>query len=141
MKKKYLKTPEDVIALKDTDTKIYTSFYKEKETYYKFVNGFLCRFDSNGIIKFNDGVYLKAHDFYIYEEEPMQEATEADIGKLCWFWDSDDKSKQVGLLRSADYYGKKVGYESSDGLCYSHCCRLSSSEVAELTGYKVKKAE
>lgn len=40
--KKYLTTPEELLALKNTDTKIY-DYYKDK--YYKFVDGVLCYFN------------------------------------------------------------------------------------------------
>lgn len=41
MKKRYLKTVEDVVALKDTDTKIYA---ENVHGYYQFVNGVWCGF-------------------------------------------------------------------------------------------------
>lgn len=140
MKKRYLKTVEDVLALKDTDTKIYDSSYNETDTYHKFVNGVLCRFDTNGGIKLNDGVYLKAHDYYVYEEDPMQEATEKDLGCLCYCWDEENDKEELGILK--DYDTSDEDKYHIDGLgYYKHCRRLSPSEVAELTGYKVEKAE
>lgn len=43
MKKRYLETVEDVLALKDTDTKIYA---ESSAGHYKFVKGVLCRFNA-----------------------------------------------------------------------------------------------
>lgn len=73
MKKRYLKTIEDVLALKDTDTKIYID---DCDDYYKFVDGMFCRFDSDDCIHFNAGILINGKVFYILEEEPIQEATE-----------------------------------------------------------------
>lgn len=73
MKKRYLKTVEDVLALNDTDTKI----YEEHSTWhYKFVKGVLCRFNSyNGVTYFNCKLNME-EDIYIFEEEPKQEANQ-----------------------------------------------------------------
>lgn len=138
MKKRYLKTVEEVIALKDTDTKI----YKEHATwYYKFVKGVLCRFSTyNGITYFNCTLNIEK-DIYILEEEPEQEATEKDIGMLCRFWGRDYKDAELGILEEVSYDGYEVKYMSKDGYWYYHCHKLTPSEVAELTGYKVEEAE
>ena len=50
--KKYLTTPEEVLALRDTDTKIYT----EGDTgYYQFIQGVLCYFyDDNTMTMFSE---------------------------------------------------------------------------------------
>ena len=61
---------------------------------------------------------------------PIQEATEDDIGKICYFWNDDD-----------DFYGKldsifngKFGkfYCLGNGHSFSHCRRLIKKEIEEL---------
>lgn len=69
MKKKHLKTVEDVLSLKNTDTKIYV---ERGEGYYQFVDGILCKFDNyDSLIYFNTELDFEATN-YILEEEPMQ---------------------------------------------------------------------
>ena len=138
MKKRYLKTVEDVLALKDTDTKI----YEEHSTwYYKFVKGVLCRFNSyNGVTYFNCKLNME-EDIYIFEEEPKQEATEKDKGYLCRFWDNDEIDvsricKLESMTNDSDY-----PYLDNNGDEWKHCIRLSPSEIAELTGYKVEEVK
>lgn len=136
MKKRYLKMPEDVLALKDTDTKIYE---KHATWYYKFVKGVLCRFNAyNGVTYFNCKLDME-EDIYILEEEPMQEATADDIGKLCLFWNADE-IHYIGILKSIDKKSIKRFYLVNFGY-FENCHKLSPSEVAELTGYKVSFAD
>ena len=54
-KKRYLKTVEDVLAFKDTDTKIYA---ENESGYYQFVNGILCAFDDEGLWAIGHMVWL-----------------------------------------------------------------------------------
>lgn len=136
MKKRYLKTVESVLALKDTNTKIYE---EPSAGYYKFVKGVLCRFNAyNGVTYFNCALDME-EDVYILEEEPKQEATEADINKLCKFWDCDENDFRLSILRSIKIESK-TDYPFVDDFDteWLHCRRLSPSEVAELTGYKVE---
>lgn len=139
MKKRYLRTVEDVIALRDTDTKIYA---EDECGYYKFVNGYFCCFQEERTY-FNITVFLSEEGgspiFYILEEESMPEATEEDIGKLCWFW-NEDGVYYIGTLKSIDEKSTKRFYMLDIGY-YEYCHRLTPSEVAELTGYKVEEAE
>lgn len=141
MIKKYLTTPEEILALKDTDTKIYI---EDSYNYYKFVNGCLCWFDTNGDFDFNAtmsvGEFLKKK--YILVEEPVKEADENDIGKLCKFWNDNPSDYEVGTLyeiseEKADNY--PYAMDSFYGCWYKHCRRLTPAEVAEITGYKVEK--
>ena len=77
--RKYLKTVEDVLALKDTDTKIYAE--KAEECYYQFVDGILCKFDNyDSLIYFNTELDFEGTN-YVLEEAPEQEATADDVGK------------------------------------------------------------
>lgn len=64
---------------------------------------------------------------------PIQEATEADIGKLCYFWNSntEDYSKQIGLL--TEIKEKAVfKYILADSVWYTHCRRLTKQEIEKL---------
>jgi hypothetical protein len=134
MIKKYLTKPEEILALKDTDTKIYIDGLS---TYYQYVGGVLCRFHEKYPAVFNCGVELNGLDpLYILVEEPVKEATEKDIGKLCYFWD-DESENAVGVLEKMDE-SIPYPYRNKDGFYY-HCRRLTPAEVAEITGYKVEE--
>lgn len=61
---------------------------------------------------------------------PIQEATEADIGKLCYFW--DDEFKGYGILTHKDVVGGKPYYLADDNSTYDHCRRLTKQEIEEL---------
>lgn len=134
--KKYLTKPEDVLALKDTDTKIYI---EGMEGYYQFIQGALCYFDDDDAImmfsKFGIGKgYLMV---YILVEEPVKEADENDIGYLCWFWDKDEDSKSIGTLTKI-LTNNPYSFLCRAG-CFRHCRRLTPAEVAEITGYKAEE--
>ena len=134
MKKKYLKTVEDVVALKDTDTKIYA---ENVTGYYQFVNGVWCAFDDD------DGSWsicphtCEEEDLYILEEEPMQEATTDDVGKLCKFYDTEADEPRYSILEKV--FKEDSDFPFMDSCCdtWEHCRRLSPSEVAKITGYGV----
>lgn len=134
MKKKYLKTIEEILSLRDTDTKIYTSY---NEATYFFINGTLClKTDKSCAV--NVTLFLGDKP-YILVEEPVKEADENDIGKLCKFWNDDIKDYAVGTLCKVH---KRVDYSYCIGCCdcwYKYCCRLTPTEVAEITGYKVEE--
>ena len=75
MKKKYLKTIEDLSVLKDTDTKIYCEDIAV--WYCQFINGVLCRIFTDKTAIFNASVDL-TNNYYILVEEPVKEADEND---------------------------------------------------------------
>ena len=139
MIKKYLTTPEEILALKDTDTKIYIDGLG---TYYQYVGGVLCRFHEKYPAVFNCGVELNGLDpLYILVEEPVKEADKNDIGKLCKFWNDNPSDYEVGTLyeiseEKSDNY--PYAMDSFYGCWYKHCSRLTPAEVAEITGYKVE---
>lgn len=62
---------------------------------------------------------------------PIQEATEADIGKLCMFWDNENRF-YYGVLsrceREKHYYATNVDC----GSIFKHCRRLTKQEIEEL---------
>lgn len=129
MKKRHLRTIEEVLALKDTDTKIYT---EDTNGYYQFVKGTLCYFYDDGSMAIYSEIGIGkgfAGKYIVIEEE----ANENDLGKLCWFWDKDEKYKRVGIL---DHIENNLYYMKS-WFC-EHCRRLTPEEVAEITGYKVE---
>lgn len=140
MKKKYLKTPEEILALKDTDTKIYIDGLS---TYYQYIGGVLCRFHEKHPPVFNCGVELNGLDpLYILVEEPVNEATDEDIGKLCKFWSEDSRNYMVGILCEVDFEeGDDCPYcmECFSDCWFEHCHPLTPAEVAKLTGYKVEE--
>lgn len=65
----------------------------------------------------------------------IKEASEKDVGKLCWFWDSYS-IKHIGILEEILDSDTRPYWRLYDG-CYAKCRRLSPSEVAEITGYGV----
>lgn len=131
--KKYLTTPEEILALKDTDTKIYCE--NVTAWYCQFINGVLCRIYTDKTAMFNVYIDLTGN-YYILVEEPVKEATEQDIGYLCYFYE-DDTSLFLGVLDEID----GEGLYSRKGGCakWTHCRRLTSKEIAEITGYKVEE--
>lgn len=128
--KKYLTTPEEILALKDTDTKI----YKDNCCgYFKFVGGVFCYFSKTSDVFFNVELGFNQVESQLYIEVEELEVTKEDIGKLCWFWDFDEKKKQIGVLVELDE--DSCPYRNGYGW-YHHCRRLTNAEVAEITGYK-----
>ena len=61
---------------------------------------------------------------------PIQEATEADIGKLCKFWDFDDGERKYGILRDISSIDKYQMYSRDD--YFNHARRLTKQEIEEL---------
>ena len=65
---------------------------------------------------------------------PIQEATEADIGQICYFWNDDDPSEYGQLLyvfSSPEYRDGKYQQGHNEG-AWSHCRRLTKQEIEEL---------
>lgn len=64
---------------------------------------------------------------------PIQEATEADIGELCYFWDGDDEdySKQIGLLTAIKTENNIFRYVLANSVCFAYCRRLTKQEIDE----------
>lgn len=133
--KKFLTTPEEILSLKDTDTKIYS---EGVNGYYQFVRGALCYFYEDGsIIVYGEiGMGKGFSNKYILVEEPVKEADENDIGKLCWFWDDDEDDKTLDILKDTSIGPRH--FEGKATRWYYNCSRLTPDEVAEMTGYKVE---
>ena len=66
-------------------------------------------------------------------KRPMPEATEADVGKICYFWDDDVKyPKQIGLLSEIKTNNSIFKYVLGDSVCFAHCRRLTKQEIEKL---------
>lgn len=63
---------------------------------------------------------------------PIQEATEADIGKLCYFWDDDEEFKGYAILTLKDVVGGKPYYIADGNTTYDHCRRLTKQEIEDI---------
>lgn len=59
---------------------------------------------------------------------PIQEATEADIGKICKFWDKD--GCYYGVLTNVGDYNYK--YQMNNNSTWWHCRRLTKQEAEKL---------
>lgn len=135
MKKKYLKTSEDVEALRNTNTKIYEGCHTN--IYWKFVNGVLCKFYTNmdGFTYNTSFTVGNKSNFYIeVEDEPSEEW----IGKIGFFWNDDDDVKGVDVLRSISS-GKRYFERQTTCEWFNHFRPLTPEEVEKYTGYKVVK--
>ena len=62
---------------------------------------------------------------------PMPECSEADIGKLCRFWNNDGLINAFGVLSNI-YNGENDNYKMSYGGYWEHCRRLTKQEIEEL---------
>ena len=63
---------------------------------------------------------------------PIQEATEADIGKFCAFWEDGNTSvvfAELVDIAKDECYKYQAGHESNR---YEHCRRLTKQEIKEL---------
>lgn len=134
--KKYLKTIEDIEALRNTNTKIYSALDESKpETFYRFVNGVLCFFWDENNYSYN--AFLQSNENarpYILIEEPVKEVTEKDIGKLCKIIRKDGERISILVCFTNNKRPVAVG-----GDIFDKCYRLTPAEVAEMTGYKVEE--
>lgn len=90
-------------------------------------------------INFSEGIELYSYLFKINWHDkteitrPVQEVTEADVGKICYFWDDDVKyPKQIGLLSEIKTNNSIFKYVLADSVCFAHCRRLTKQEVKEL---------
>ena len=134
MKKKCVKTIEDIkyceennLVIRDDDCKS-NSYAFEGNCWVYYLEG--------QPALYNVSIRLGSK---LYYEESEREATEEDIGTLCKFWGRDYKDAELGILEEVSYDGDEVRYMSKEEYWYYHCHKLTPSEVAELTGYKVEE--
>ena len=62
---------------------------------------------------------------------PIQEATEADIGKLCYFWNDKGEAFFGRLGHIGDKYFTMIAPVYED-IQFLHCRRLTKQEIEEL---------
>lgn len=130
-KKHYIKTVDDIKYCEENNIILTDSNNKKA----------FCIFDNNTWIWSDSktslyNVQLLLDGSLYYYEEP-QEATEKDVGKLCWFWDGDfsDKDKVVCVLREVSDYGYPFRDKTECG--WNHCRPLTKEEIKEF----MEKAE
>ena len=88
----------------------------------------------NALMYFLDGHSIRPYLILNWHDKteitrPIQEATEADIGKLCYFWDGEFKG--YGILTLKDVAGGKPYYIADGNTTYKHCRRLTKQEIEE----------
>lgn len=105
--------PDDVIGLKKDNKFTYLMYKGVDVTVYLFK------------INWHDKTEIT---------RPIQEATEADIGKICYFWDGYDEnySKQIGLLTEIKNRKNIFRYVLAGSVCFAYCRRLTKTEIEEL---------
>ena len=130
--KKYLKTIEDIEALRNTDTKVYSH---GSDGYYQFIKGVFCFIHSNGDIYYNSDIGLDGTQYIEVPDKP----DESWIGKLGWVSDeSKDKKTRCSVL--VEYLeGCPHPYKIQGGLSWTYFTPLTPEEVEKYTGYKFVK--
>ena len=101
---------------------------------YKTEDGYYYNYyDTNYIEGFYESAFLLI-DWHDKTEitRPIQEATEADIGKLCYFWEKDFDKHFVGLLGFIDNTSDNKKYQMLGGYWWSHARCLTKQEIEEL---------
>lgn len=68
------------------------------------------------------------------EKQEQQEANTKDVGKLCWFWNTNEKDKEINVLYGL-YEGKR--YMDKKTFLFNHCRPLTKEEIKEF----MEKAE
>lgn len=129
--KKYLKTFEDIEALRNTSTKIYCDI---EDGYLQFVNGWPCKFLSNGDKIFGCGILMSDGPYIEVPDEPDK----SWVGKLGWFWDNFEECKAIDVLTRVGmgrYWAKKSCEH------FNNFLPLTPEEVEKYTGYKVVKED
>ena len=135
MRKKYLKTIEDIEALRNTDTKIYED---GRTGYYKFIKGVLCFFNTDSLYNlYNVSIEFDTRESEVYievEDEPSEDL----IGKIGAFSNGYGFKEDIGVLEKStdeDYPCLCAGSLNE----YKHFRPLTPEEVEKYTGYKVVK--
>lgn len=115
--------PDDVVRIRQsTDTNrsnLPVNNYNTKKFLSYYITGMLQ-------INWHDKTEIK---------RPIQEATEQDIGKLCYFWGNNKNDYAYGILRSIETENGEKYYTIDDidgGLYFEHARRLTKQEIEEL---------
>lgn len=128
-KKQKIKTIDDIKYCEENELTIYT----KGGASYKFINNVWCYFNSDKkLVEYNTTVDC-SESLYYEEEQELQEVDGKDIGKLCWFWDNDERFKKIRVLTSISETGRPY----TDGIVYFHCRPLTKEEIKEF----MEKAE
>ena len=102
---------------------------------YKSEDGYYFNFyDTDNTTGFYETLFLNINWHDKTEiTRPIQEATEADIGKLCKFWSGKDYAfgilKEIDNSSDIDIYGMEDG---KNGSWFIHCRRLTKQEAEKL---------
>lgn len=113
--------PENIV-------KIRKGYKTEDGYYYNY-------YDTNNTTGFYETAFLII-DWHDKREinRPIKEATEADIGKICYFWNG--KMLYIGELRHIEDTDTGKYYEMSapiaGNLQFVHCRRLTKQEIEKL---------
>ena len=127
IKRHFIKDISDIKYCEEHCLKIHTVLKNS----YRFIEGGWCYFNCNGIlVKYNTSIDCKNSLYY-------EEATKADIGKLCLFWGRDYKDAELGILEEVSYDDDEVKYLSKQEYWYYHCRPLTKEEIKEF----MEKAE
>ena len=113
--------PDDVYSIKrgicDSDIKLWYKTKGEKTSADCYIANFLK-------INWHDKTYIT---------RPIQEATEQDMGKLCYFWDNEGLADTKGILGSIETEnGEKHYYLDNIDVYFEHARRLTKQEIEEL---------
>lgn len=88
--------------------------------------------DNDNVVSITSIININWHD-KTEITRPIQECTEADVGKLCKFWSGKDYAigilKEIDNSSDIDIYGMEDG---KNGSWFIHCRRLTKQESEEL---------
>ena len=133
-KRKYLKNIEDIEALRNTDTKIYS--VRCSSFYHKFINGILCFFTcEDKLLSYNTALEDLTEHYIEVEDEPSEDW----IGKLGMFSNCYGFEGEVGVLERLVEEDRP--YVSSSLYQYKYFRPLTPEEVEKYTGHKVVNNE
>lgn len=122
---------KDMADLWDILPEYITSIYQKKEGVTCFSNWILGNDEVSFPLSF---ISILWHD-KTKITRPIQEATEQDIGKLCYFWGNNKNDYAYGILRSIGTENGENYYTIDDtdgGLYFEHARRLTKKEIEEL---------
>ena len=129
-KKHYIKTIDDIKYCEEHKRLVLAGVYSDS---YKFEDGVWNRYDSDGNLDYYNIGISTTDGLYYYEEESEEqtEATEKNIGKLCWFWDNNEEIKTVSTLLEFNKFSLRMPYRATSGLNYMSCRPLTKAEIQE----------
>lgn len=135
-KQHYIKTVADIKYCEDNEKTVFSEF--EKNRYYEFHNNVWCQYKkgSRDIIVYNCEMFVDDLELYYYEKESeeLQEATEKDVGKLCWFSNVADGDKYISILSqitSDNIFVSNIFASQGNWQYWKHCRPLTKAEIQE----------